>query len=56
MAIRGSVSEGIMMGPDACRSLQFSVLCFSFTDPDEERELREREKEKKKSGGLLRAI
>jgi hypothetical protein len=41
--------------PDACRSLQFSALCFSFINPGR-RELREREKEKKKSrrsGGAI---
>jgi hypothetical protein len=32
--------------PDACRSLLFSALCFSFADPGG-KELKEREKEKK---------
>jgi hypothetical protein len=46
--------------PSACRSLPFSALCFSLTDPSG-RELREREEEKKKkikkkSSGSARAI
>jgi hypothetical protein len=39
--------------PDVCRSLLFSVLCFSFTNPDW-KELREREKEKKKKWQINR--
>jgi hypothetical protein len=48
--------------PDACRSLWFSALCFSFTNPDRrvlkerEKEKRKKEKEKKKSCGLARAM
>jgi hypothetical protein len=38
----------IQVLPDACRSLPFSALCFSITDPGR-REIIEREKEKKSS-------
>jgi hypothetical protein len=46
-AVRDSVAAHIEVLSDACRSLQHSVSCFSFTDSGE-RELREREKGKKK--------
>jgi hypothetical protein len=51
------ISWQVQVLPNVCRSLPFSALCFSFTDPGR-RELREREKEKKekKQWGLVRAI
>jgi hypothetical protein len=47
VAVIGSVSSSILGSqvlPVAFRSLLFSALCFSFTDPGEE-EVRESEKE-----------